>query len=91
MIRSTKTNFLRRQQALKEYNEALEQGHTAYLMEEERADIFTVNVGNLPARKEAKITVTYLTELTLEGDDLRFILPTTIAPRYVPAIDATTK
>jgi uncharacterized protein YegL len=79
-----------RQQALQEYNDAIERGHTAYLMEEERADIFTVNVGNLPARKEAKITVTYLTELTLEGDDLRFTLPTTIAPRYVPAVDAFT-
>jgi Ca-activated chloride channel family protein len=59
-------------------------------MEEERADIFTVNVGNLPANKEATITITYLTELVLEGDDLRFVLPTTIAPRYVPQVDART-
>jgi Ca-activated chloride channel homolog len=58
-------------------------------MKENRADIFTINIGNLPAHKQTTITITYLTELGLEGDDARFILPTTIAPRYTPALPPT--
>jgi hypothetical protein len=37
------------------------------------------------------IKLTYLTELALEGETLRFVLPTTIAPRYVPHDDAITE
>ena len=59
-------------------------------MQESRADIFSLNIGNLPANKTATITITYVTELGLEGNNARFILPTTIAPRYIPFTDAFT-
>ena len=76
-----------REQAFEEYDEALARGHGAYLLDEERADIFTVSVGNLPPGKEAVLRLTTVSELPLEGDAIRFTLPTTIAPRYAPATD----
>jgi hypothetical protein len=33
------------------------------------------------------ITLSYIAELSVEGDALRFTLPTTVAPRYVPLKD----
>jgi hypothetical protein len=45
----------------------------------------------LGPEKTATIKLTYLTELTLDGGSLRFLLPTTIAPRYVPPQDLITK
>ena len=33
------------------------------------------------------VKITYVTELPLAGDDLRFVLPTTVSPRYAPAED----
>jgi uncharacterized protein YegL len=78
-------------EALRDYREGIERGHTTFLAAEERADIFTINIGNLGPGKAVEIKLTYLTELALEGEALRFILPTTIAPRYVPPQDSVTK
>lgn len=37
-----------KQQARREYKEAIEQGKGAYLMDQETVEVFTVNIGNLP-------------------------------------------
>ncbi len=37
-----------KQQARREYREAIEQGKGAYLMDQETVEVFTVNIGNLP-------------------------------------------
>jgi hypothetical protein len=44
-------------------------------------------VGNLAPGSGAKIRLTYVTELKVEGKEIRFYLPTTIAPRYIPTTD----
>jgi Ca-activated chloride channel family protein len=76
-----------REKAFETYDEALSAGHGAYLLDEERADVFTVSVGNLPPGREAVLRITTVSELPLEGDAIRFTLPTTVAPRYAPAED----
>lgn len=43
-----------------EYREAVAAGHGAYLMEEEKADVFSVAVGNLPPRTSVLIKITYV-------------------------------
>jgi len=78
---------LEREQAFETYDEAMSAGHGAYLLDEERADVFTASVGNLPPGKEAILRLTTVSELPLEGDAIRFTLPTTISPRYAPAAD----
>ena len=37
-----------REKAFEEYDDALAAGHGAYLLDEERADVFTASVGNMP-------------------------------------------
>jgi len=51
--------------------------------------ILQAKVGNLPAGLGAKIRITYVTELKVEGGEIRFYLPTTIAPRYIPTTDTS--
>src|SRR5688572_587641 len=74
-----------REQAKHGYQEALDQGHTAAILEQERDDIFTVSVGNLPAGEEAAVTLVYAERMPLFHDgwtELR--VPLVVAPRYIP-------
>jgi hypothetical protein len=77
-----------KKEAQKEYSEALQQGHGAYLLEqdEKSQDNFIINLGALPPGEECQITISYVTELDLveNGTKIRFVIPTTIAPRYNP-------
>jgi hypothetical protein len=76
-----------REKAFQKYDEAMAAGHGAYLLDEERPEVFTVSVGNVPPGKEVVLRITTVSELALEGDAIRFVLPTTISPRYAPAED----
>src|SRR5262245_16709526 len=76
-----------REQAFAEYDDAMAAGHGAYLLDQERPDVFTASIGNLPPGQEALVKITYVSELVREGDDLRFVLPTTVSPRYAPPED----
>ncbi|MGB6995691.1 MAG: VIT domain-containing protein, partial [Thermoanaerobaculia bacterium] len=76
-----------RDEAFEIYDDALAEGHGAYLLDQERPDVFTASIGNVPPGKEVLIKITYVAELQPEGEDLRFVLPTTVSPRYAPAED----
>lgn len=76
-----------REEAFADYDDAMAAGHGAYLLDEERADVFTASLGNVRPGAEVQLTITYVTLLAAEGGDLRFTLPTTVSPRYAPAED----
>ena len=76
-----------RDEAFKIYDEALEQGHGAFLLDEERPDVFQASVGNLPPGKEALLRITYVSELSVAEGMVRFVVPTTVSPRYAPVED----
>eukprot|EP00163_Fabomonas_tropica_P003269 TRINITY_DN1275_c0_g1_i1.p2 TRINITY_DN1275_c0_g1~~TRINITY_DN1275_c0_g1_i1.p2 ORF type:complete len:276 (+),score=81.29 TRINITY_DN1275_c0_g1_i1:282-1109(+) len=80
-----------KEEAFRTYDEAISRGDGAYLVDEERPDLFTMSVGNLPPNKTVTIKLTYLTQLVLEGDKLRFVLPTAVAPRYTPSRDPSSR
>ncbi|CAF1376753.1 unnamed protein product [Rotaria sordida] len=76
-----------KQAAQHEYINALQQGHGAYLLEQDEKsyDNFIINVGALPPSKECIITIAYVSELEfVQGSTIQFVVPTTIAPRYDP-------
>ncbi len=73
-----------REEAFRLYDEALEKGYGAYLLDQERPNIFTVSLGNLPVGKDAVVEMSWLMSLEEEEKRYRFCLPTTIAPRYFP-------
>ena len=75
-----------KQQARAQYQQAVEHGETAGLLEQlpEASDVFTTHVGNVPADRFITVEVVYLGELKqdAETDGTRFTIPTAIAPRY---------
>jgi Ca-activated chloride channel family protein len=79
---------VRKQEARERFEQAVAAGHTAALLEQERADLFTQSIGNLPAGQAliARITIDLRLTWLPEGEwELRF--PTVIGPRYVAASD----
>jgi Ca-activated chloride channel family protein len=68
--------------AEKDYEEAIEAGDSAVMLEELEPGLYTMNVGNLLANETARITFRYAILYRWAGDRLRLSLPTTIAPRY---------
>jgi hypothetical protein len=76
-----------REQAFASYDDAMADGHGAFLLDEERPDVFTASIGNLMPGAEVQIELNYVTELFHEGDAIRFMLPTTVAPRFAPPED----
>jgi Ca-activated chloride channel family protein len=78
-----------RDKAFEMYDDAMAVGHGAFLLDEERPDVFQASVGNLPPGKDVLLRLTYVTEVTTAAGELRFAIPTTVAPRYAPAEDHT--
>ncbi|HEX7899919.1 MAG TPA: VIT domain-containing protein [Planctomycetota bacterium] len=74
-----------RGQARQDYQEAVKKGKRAALLEQDRDDVFTVQVGNLPAGETVSVKITYSERLPFFDDgatELR--LPLVVAPRYIP-------
>lgn len=78
---------LEREAAFARYDSAMEEGHGAYLLDEERPDVFVASLGNIPPGGHVLLRLTYVTEVPLEGGALRFTVPTTVSPRYAPSED----
>lgn len=57
-----------KQKAQETYDDAIASGQSAFLMESERKDVFTISVGNLPPKEKAAVTVAFVMELATEHD-----------------------
>jgi Ca-activated chloride channel homolog len=74
-----------RTEARRQYQQALDDGKRAALLEKERDDVFTVQVGNLPPGEEVTVCITYSERLPFFGNGTTEIrLPLVVAPRYIP-------
>lgn len=74
-----------RAEARRQYQQALEEGKRAGLLEQERDDVFTIQVGNLPPGEEVTIEITYSERLPFfEDGNTELRLPLVVAPRYIP-------
>jgi Ca-activated chloride channel homolog len=56
-----------REEAFRRYDEALAAGHGAYLLEQERPNLYTVSVGNLPPGAEVLAEVEHVGLLDATG------------------------
>ena len=83
--RRIKGEIERRQKARERFEEAILEGKTAALLDEERSSLFTQRIGNVPPDTEvvARLTVDQPLVWTDGGWEWRF--PTVVAPRYVGA------
>ncbi len=71
-----------KKQAERNYEDAVTDGNSAVMLEEAGPGLFTASIGNLMANESAVIRYRYGLLLSWQGSRLRFLLPTTIAPRY---------
>jgi Ca-activated chloride channel family protein len=82
--RTVKGKVTERDEARREYVEALAAGKRAALLEQERNDVFTLQVGNIPPGEEATIRISYAERLPcFEDGEAELRLPLVVAPRYV--------
>lgn len=77
-----------KKQAERDYENAVTDGDSAIMLEESGPGLYTVSLGNLMAGDTAVIRYRYGLLLSWQGDRLRFLMPTTIAPRYGDPIAA---
>ncbi|MBI3724821.1 hypothetical protein HY251_12830, partial [bacterium] len=76
-----------RGEARRQYDVAVAQGKRAALLEQERDDVFTVKVGNLPPGEAATVKLVYGERLPAFDDgETELRIPLVVAPRYVPGL-----
>ncbi|MBT8351609.1 MAG: VWA domain-containing protein, partial [Deltaproteobacteria bacterium] len=72
-----------RQRARREYQQAKQEGKSASLLEQQRPNVFQMNVANILPEDVIKVELKY-TELLVPTDAVyEFVYPTVVGPRYV--------
>jgi len=77
--------------AEKMYQNAISQGKQAFLMKQDKSDIFNISLGNVAEDEEVKIEISYVAELEMDGGKIRVRIPNRIAPKCGggPSTDVT--
>jgi len=76
-----------RGKARKDYAQAITDGKRAAILEQERDDVFTAQVGNIMPGEKITVTIIYSERLTYFASGLTEIrLPLVVAPRYIPGM-----
>ncbi len=75
-------HVVERQRAERDYEDAITDGNSAVILQETGPGLYTASIGNLMPAESAVITYRYALMLHWQGAKVRFLLPTTIAPRY---------
>lgn len=73
---------LSKRNAEKKYEDAIEQGDTAVMLEKSPLGLYTASIGNLKSGEEALIELEYVQLLRFEQGRVRVTIPTVIAERY---------
>ncbi len=72
----------KKDEARQEYEQAKQQGKSASLLEQQRPNVFQMNVANIMPGDEIKVEMSY-TELLVPTDkEYEFLYPTVVGPRY---------
>jgi len=71
-----------KQQAEDDYEDAITDGNSAIMLEQQAPGLYTLNLGNLSAGDDATIRIRYALPLKWTGHQLRIALPMTIGQRY---------
>ncbi len=72
----------KKKEARREYEQALAEGKTSSLLEQQRPNVFQMNVGNILPGDEIKVELYYTELLIAEDKTYEFVYPTVVGPRY---------
>lgn len=84
--RRLESRCFERDEAFAVYDEALLGGDGAALLDQERDDVFTAQVGNLLPGEDVSVEIRYVQPLLPDEGALRLVIPTLVAPRYIPGV-----
>ena len=73
-----------KEEARKVYQQARDDGRKAALLEQERANIFTQSIANIPPNSVVVVNIEYVQPLEIDENRYVFRFPMTVAPRYIP-------
>jgi Ca-activated chloride channel homolog len=76
----------KRSDAVKEYEKAKDAGQTAGLLEQERPNVFSQRIANLPPGASIEVEIHVVQPLTPTRGRYELALPTVVAPRYVEGV-----
>jgi Ca-activated chloride channel family protein len=82
--RTVKGKIKERDEARRIYNEARARGNLAALLDQERPNIFTQAVANIPPGATVEVEIAYVETLRYEEGAYDFSFPMVVGPRYVP-------
>lgn len=72
----------KREQARADYEQAKTEGRSATLLEQQRPNVFQMNVANILPGDEIKVEMQYTERLTSTRQVYEFVYPTVVGPRY---------
>lgn len=84
-----KAQIKERVEAKQEFEEAKSEGKSASLLEQERPNVFTMNVANIMPGDTVKIELHYTETITQADGKYEFVFPTVVGPRYGGSADAS--
>jgi Ca-activated chloride channel family protein len=73
-----------RGEAKRTYERARDAGQRASLVEQERPNLFTTSIANIPPGQEIEIEIGYLQMAAFEQGEFSLRLPMTLTPRFIP-------
>jgi len=71
-----------RKQARKTYEKAKAENKTASLLEQQRPNVFQMNVANILPGEEVEVLLCYSEHITATDGVYEFVMPTVVGPRY---------
>jgi len=71
-------------QAKQDYQQAIDAGHHASLLEQERPNVFTMNVGGIEPGEKISVEVDYIQRVLWQAGGGRFVVPLVVAPQFIP-------
>ncbi len=74
-----------KQRARLEYEGARREGKTTALLEQERPNVFAMNVANVLPGDDVRVELRYTELMAPDSGAYRFVFPTVVGPRYVSA------
>jgi len=75
-------SIMEKKQAKRVFNQAKRRGRKASLVEQQRPNLFTNNIANIPANEQITVTIKYVQQVTFKGGQFSLRFPMTYTPRY---------
>jgi Ca-activated chloride channel family protein len=75
-----------RKQARREYEQAKKEGRQAARVDQQRPNLFTTRLANIPPGKTVTVELRYQQLVHYDSGEFSLRLPTTLTPRYIPGV-----